>query len=249
MNRILFLVAAIATFGVCALAQPNNPGCPDIDIAVPGLAMADDAVTLSARITGIEKSQNLSFNWWVSAGKITSGQGTPEIKYAASSDEYRERIDVNVDVTGLPKGCPTYASGSTIIQTVSDGGRHSAVTIGNANEEDTLVQLDLLFANIQNNPGIEGVIEFIFDRNENRSRKVARISFVLKHIDFRQIARDRFTLAISNGDSSEILLWSISRGGELPNSERYFKSHGQDPRRLVKAEEFESEIKKIFQEK
>jgi hypothetical protein len=78
---------------------PVRPVCPAVEITCPTALGIDQAVTFSSRYTGGTAGINPVYNWTVSAGTITEGQGTDTIK---------------VDTTGL--------AGQTIRASLSLGG-------------------------------------------------------------------------------------------------------------------------------
>jgi hypothetical protein len=58
----------------------DQKDCPQITVSCPtDLVKAGDSVTFSANVSGGDPKVTPTYNWSVSAGTITSGQGTPSI--------------------------------------------------------------------------------------------------------------------------------------------------------------------------
>jgi hypothetical protein len=78
---------------------PVRPVCPAIEVTCPTPAGVDQPLTFTSRYTGGTPGTSPVYNWTVSAGRITEGQGTDTIK---------------VDTTGL--------AGQTVHASLSLGG-------------------------------------------------------------------------------------------------------------------------------
>ena len=141
----------------CTTPPPPRPLCPDIRVDCPsGLTLAGQPITFTANVSGGDPNASLTYNWTVSAGTISSGQGTSSI---------------TVDTTGL-------SSGSSIIGTVTVGGLDPSCTAsqsctaginrqeearkfdeyGNIKRNDEKARLDNFANELQANPGAQGYI-------------------------------------------------------------------------------------------
>jgi hypothetical protein len=79
---------------------PPQPVCPNIVIQCPDRAVLGETLTFSSSVTELPSTGPPTFNWTVSAGRITEGQGTGTIR---------------VDTTGL-------SAGQTVTATLQMGG-------------------------------------------------------------------------------------------------------------------------------
>ena len=119
----LFLLI-LASFFLSAgtKAQAQGPSCPAVEIAYktsrPYLSTIDagfcpgDTVTFTASVNGVSPLDKPTFNWTVSGGKITSGQGSSVITVLADGIEL-EAITATVEVGGvqaLRAGCVRQAA-------------------------------------------------------------------------------------------------------------------------------------------
>jgi PKD-like domain len=91
---------ATVQVAICCL-----PPCPTISISCPTyISEVSDPLIIAVSISGGAPSLNPKYKWQVSAGKIISGQGTPEIK-VETSETTGQRITATVEVEGMPPEC------------------------------------------------------------------------------------------------------------------------------------------------
>jgi hypothetical protein len=84
--------------------------CPNLNISCPTDILATDKpVTVSLSISGGSPHWNPKYKWQVSAGKIISGQGTPEISVDMSRTD-GESVTATVEVDGMRPECSKSAS-------------------------------------------------------------------------------------------------------------------------------------------
>jgi hypothetical protein len=78
--------------------------CPRITVTCPtALVQQGEALTFTASISGIPKTQ-YTFNWTVTAGTISSGQGTSTITLDTTGLG-GQNLTVTVEVGGVPQQC------------------------------------------------------------------------------------------------------------------------------------------------
>jgi hypothetical protein len=100
----LVMLAAII-FGLQFLptAADGADKCPSI--TVTGVAEEGPSALFSANVTSL--NENLTYVWTVSAGTITTGQGTLQISVAAADGS---TVTATVEVGGVLASCPATAS-------------------------------------------------------------------------------------------------------------------------------------------
>jgi hypothetical protein len=111
---VVFLVILIAaSMGARRThAQGQRIGdCPVVLVSCPD-SDTGPTLTFTANTVGGDPSIKLTFNWTLSAGKITSGQGTPSISVDTSGFE-GQTFTATVEVGGFDKACANQASCST----------------------------------------------------------------------------------------------------------------------------------------
>jgi hypothetical protein len=78
--------------------------CPAINITGPaGITKPGEAMYFTANVAGT--ADELTYNWTVSAGKITSGQGTPAIQVDTTGVGNRATITATLTISGLAPIC------------------------------------------------------------------------------------------------------------------------------------------------
>jgi len=97
-------------------ASPASAGqqCPTVTVSCPDTAAEnlEDALTFTANVSGGDSNVTPTFNWTVSAGVISSGQGTSSIKVDTTGIG-GQTVTATVDVGGFPRECRTSNSCTT----------------------------------------------------------------------------------------------------------------------------------------
>src|SRR5712691_7739909 len=82
--------------------------CPTIRVDCPDPAGPIVRFTIAVS-AGVPADAKFTFNWTLSGGKITSGQGTPSITVDASGFG-GQSLTATVEVGGIDRACPNKAS-------------------------------------------------------------------------------------------------------------------------------------------
>jgi hypothetical protein len=85
--------------------------CPTLEISTPSDSFkAGETITFTANVSG--KSDNLTYNWTVSAGTIIEGQGTPKIKVETTREMADGSLTARVEISSdrVASICETEAS-------------------------------------------------------------------------------------------------------------------------------------------
>lgn len=106
---LLAVASALSTHVQAAAAQARTTGgCPTIIVSCPDWG-SGPTLTFSASVAGPDPNIKPTFNWTVTAGVITGGQGTPSITVDMAGLEGRS-FTATVEVGGLPSACAGSAS-------------------------------------------------------------------------------------------------------------------------------------------
>lgn len=98
-------IPKIYTLGPCI--------CPTLDIHAPEIVTNQNSVLIFEAKVGDGDIDGLSYNWYVSAGKIIEGQGTPTIKVEA---EGVKEVKATVQIGGFCETCARTVSFTTKIE-------------------------------------------------------------------------------------------------------------------------------------
>ncbi len=153
LRSIFFCLCSTALFTTGAAAQ-----CPALSISAPSdEVIAGESVTFNANIvSGDSKSaMTLSFNWSISAGTISSGQGSSVIT-VDTADLAGKSVTATLEIGGLPAACARTASATASV-------KPSVVAVkiddfGSVNEELEWAKLDNFVIVLNNEPNAEGYI-------------------------------------------------------------------------------------------
>jgi len=90
--------------------------CPTVTVSCPDTAEEnlEGALTFTANVSGGDPNVTPTFNWTVSAGTISSGQGTSSIQVDTTGIG-GQTVTATVDVGGFPRECRTSNSCTTSI--------------------------------------------------------------------------------------------------------------------------------------
>ncbi|MFL6207642.1 MAG: hypothetical protein ACJ74W_02260 [Pyrinomonadaceae bacterium] len=136
------------------IQQPTP--CPTITVDCPsGVVQAGTPVTFTANVSGGNPNASLTYNWTVSAGTISSGQGTSSITVDTTGTG-GQGITGTVTVGGLDPSCTASAS-----CTVTPGVTPVPIKFdeyGNIKRNDEKARLDNFANELQAQPGAQGYI-------------------------------------------------------------------------------------------
>lgn len=153
-TALVFL--SLATPLVCTDAARGVPQqCPVIKISCTDTSLCGNALPFNAEVSAIAAGAKLSYNWVVSAGMITSGQGTPSIKVDTTGLAWVP-VEATVMVAGLPETCAGKATCTTAI--ICEHLDRKLDEYGNISWSDEKVRLDNFVVEMQNEPTARGYL-------------------------------------------------------------------------------------------
>lgn len=188
--------------------------CPSLSVTGPaGVTQPGDSMTFTANVSG-GTAQNVTYNWSVSAGTISSGQGTPSITVATDRSMAGGNVTATVNI-GLDVDCGCTKDAS---ETAPVGAGPESVLVdefGKLPNDDIRSRLDAFFTELSNNPTNQGYII-----NYGTDKEIAaRERLITNHIAFRNFDRSRITL-VKGGASADgeprTKLWRIPPGATNP---------------------------------
>src|ERR1044071_8677697 len=118
MKKLLTaLLLCIAAAAFSADAQQPSEACPAIKIEGPTeFPSAGGPLTLNVTIDGREPDAGQTFNWTLSAGTITRGQGTSSIEIDTEGLQF-SCLNVSAELAGRKDECPRVARWASLIGT------------------------------------------------------------------------------------------------------------------------------------
>jgi hypothetical protein len=130
------------------------PPCPTLSVTCPDTVEPGTPITFTANVSGGTGSP--TYNWSVSAGTITSGQGTPSIT-VDTTGLAGQTVTATVELGGLDPTCQSTASCTTQVGTEKRQPTRFD-EYGNIRFNDEKARLDNFAIQLQNDPGAQGYI-------------------------------------------------------------------------------------------
>ena len=205
--------SATVTVANCTCRRPPPP-CPTVSVSCPSEVEPNQPITFTASVSGGDPAATWTYNWSVSAGTISSGQGTSTIQ---------------VDTAGL--------AGQTVTATVSIGGADPSCTgttascttsvkpppplavkfdeYGNIRFNDEKARLDNYAIQLQNQPGSAATIIVYGSCAGEAQQRGDRAKDYL--VNTRGIEAGRITV-VDGGCRSDLTvqLWIVPSGAAAP---------------------------------
>jgi hypothetical protein len=140
----------------CGCVTPPAPqiSCPTVTVSCPDTGTAGTPVTFTANVTSGDTNVTPTFNWTVSAGTISSGQGTSSI--TVDTTGVAGTITATVDVGGYDRSCST-SNSCTVSFPVNPPAR-KIDEYGNIRFNDEKARLDNYAIELQNDPTAQGYL-------------------------------------------------------------------------------------------
>jgi hypothetical protein len=174
-------------------------------------------ITFTANVAGGDANVTPTYNWSVSAGTISSGQGTSSITVDTTGIG-GQSVTATVEVGGYPPSCnPTTASCTTQVRTPRADCRKFD-SYGNIKFNDEKARLDNYAIQLQNEPGSTGyIIAYGSCTGEGQARADRAKDYL---VNTRGIDAGRI-VTINGGCRSELTvdLWICPAGATAPTAD------------------------------
>ena len=199
--------------------NPTPPPCPTVSVSCPDTGTVGTPVTFTANVSGGDSGVTPTYNWTVSAGSISSGQGTSSITVDTTGVAGGSTITATVDVGGYDRSCSTSNSCTVNFPLVAVSRKYDEY--GNIRFNDEKARLDNYAIELQNNPGAQGYIIAYggrVGRAGEAQRRADRARDYL--VNTRGIDASRIT-TVDGGYREELTvqLWIVPQGATPPANE------------------------------
>jgi hypothetical protein len=191
---------------------PPPCSCPTITVSGPaGITQGGDSMTFTANVSGGTQT-SVTYNWTVSAGTITSGQGTASITVATTREMRNTSVTATVDVGGTNCQCTTTASATGDV-----GGPPPARLIdeyGKLSNDDVKARIQGLYTQLANEPTAQGYI--IIYGTPAQIRTMRRQ--ITSAISFLKLDASRVTIieGPDDGSGGKVKIFIVPPGAENP---------------------------------
>jgi hypothetical protein len=190
------------------------PPCPTVAVSCPDAVDEGSPITFSASVTGGATNVTATYNWSVSAGTISSGQGTSTIT-VDTAGLGGQTVTATLEVGGYPPACGRTASCSTQVRTTVVPEPTKFDEYGNIRFNDEKARLDNYAIQLQNAPGSEGyIIAYGTCAGEGQARADRAKNYL---VNTRGIEAGRI-VTIDGGCRSDLTveLWVVQTGARKP---------------------------------
>ena len=190
------------------------PPCPTLSISCPtDQITAGNPATVSANVSGGDPNATITYNWTVSAGTISSGQGTPTIT-VDTTGLAGNSVTATVEIGGVGPECDrTESCTFQVAGVVPQSRKFDEYTDLRFNDEKA--RLDNFAIQLQQEPGAQGYyVIFGSCEGEADQRSARAVDYLVNN---RGIDRSRITVV--NGGCREQLtveLWIRPTGASEP---------------------------------
>ncbi len=191
--------------------------CPTISVSCPDNVTAGSPITFTANVSGGDNNVTPTFNWTVSAGTISGGQGTSSIT-VDTTGLGNQTVTATADVGGYDRTCSASNSCSTTVRAVIVATKFDEY--GNIRFNDEKARLDNYAIQLQNDPTARGQIIAYGGRVGRAGEAQARADRAKNYlVNERGISADRID-AIDGGFREDLTveLWIVPSGATAPSA-------------------------------
>jgi hypothetical protein len=200
----------------CPCVSPPAPPCPTVRVSCPDTGTTGQPVTFTADVSGGDPNVTPTFNWSVSAGTISSGQGTSSI--TVDTTGVTGTITATVDVGGYGTACSTSQSCTVSFPTAPVNRKFDEY--GNIRFNDEKARLDNFAIALQNEPGAQGHIIAYGGRRGRAGEAQARADRARDYlVNTRGIDPGRI-VTVDGGfrENLTVELWIVPTGAPAPTA-------------------------------
>ncbi len=206
--------ASSTTSVTVAVCTECVPPCPTVSVSCPSDVEADQPITFTASVNGGPSNMTVTYNWSVSAGTISSGQGTSTIT-VDTTGAGGQTVTATVELGGVDPACSRTASCSTSVKNKVVIEPRKFDEYGNIRFNDEKARLDNYAIQLQNEAGSQGyIIAYGGCEGEGQARADRAKNYL---VNTRGIEAGRIT-AVDGGcrEDLTVQLWVVPTGATAP---------------------------------
>lgn len=207
--------AFTATKVVVRNCPPPRPFCPNVSIYCPDITQAGAPVTFTASVNGGTPGVTPVYNWKVSAGSITAGQGTATIT-VDTAGLAGQPISATVEVAGYNLECRATCQSAV----PAPPNPRQADEYGEIKYDDEKARLDNFAIELQNNPGAQGYVIAYGGRRAKHGEGQRRATRALNYLTKTRGLDSSRIVTVDGGfrESGSTELWIVPPGATPPRA-------------------------------
>lgn len=203
----------------CPTPTPTPlPACPTINVSCPTVGKVGDPATVTASVSGGDPSATYTYNWSVSAGTITAGQGTNSIT-VDTTGLGGQTVTATVTVGGVPANC-TNSQSCTFNVPPAPQVPVKVDEVEYTRFNDLKARLDNFAIALQNDPTSQGYI-IAYGGRRGTAGEAQRLADRAKEYLVNNRGIDAGRIATVDGGYRERLsleLWRVPSGATPPTA-------------------------------
>jgi hypothetical protein len=202
----------------CPCVHPTPPPCPTVSVSCPDTGTIGQPVTFTANVSAGDPNVTPTFNWTVSAGTISSGQGTSSITVDTTGVGGGTTITATVDVGGYDRSCSTSSSCTVSFARTIEARKIDEY--GNIRFNDEKARLDNYAIELQNDPTAQGYLICYGGRKGRTGEGQRRCDRAKDYlVNTRGISGDRI-VTVDGGYKEDLTveLWVVPSGAKAPQA-------------------------------
>ncbi|MEO6655241.1 MAG: hypothetical protein ABIO36_04095 [Pyrinomonadaceae bacterium] len=183
--------------------------CPDLTVSGPsGITSPGSPMTFTASTSG-----DVTYSWTVSAGTISSGQGTPSITVDTTGLS-NQNVTATVDIGGREAECNCTITASATGDVAGVPTASIVDEFGAKTDDEIKANVDNFFIQLNNNPSARGFIINYGSAAEIKKRRAQ----IMKAINFRKydVSRVTFVDGPDNGSGVNTKFYLVPAGATDP---------------------------------
>ncbi|HEX7957363.1 MAG TPA: PKD domain-containing protein, partial [Pyrinomonadaceae bacterium] len=203
----------------CVLRPTPTPQpCPTVSVSCPSEPVrAGQPITFTANVSGGDSGVTPTFNWTVSAGTISTGQGTSSITVDTTGLPDNSSVTATVDVGGFDRSCQASNSCTTGVTARTS---RKIDEYGNIRFNDEKARLDNFAIELQNDPTAQGYLVCYGGRRGRTGEAQRRCDRAKDYlVTTRGITSDRI-VTVDGGFREDLTveLWIVPSGATPPQN-------------------------------
>jgi hypothetical protein len=237
----LIVVVAVCFFSVAsasfrASAQQSKTKCPKTMVTCPDTVNAGDALTFVADLRGGDQNVTPTYNWTVSAGTISSGQGTSVITVDTTGLSGAS-VTATVDVGGYDRECGYGSTASSCTTSVTKKAEARKLDeYGALKPQDENARLDNFVIELQSDPTAQAYLVY-YSGSSSRPGGVKKTA--ARAIDYLVTKRGldgQRVMTLDGGmrEQATLELWIVPAGAPPPQPTPTVKPAATKPASQVK---------------
>jgi len=147
-------VSGSTTVTIAPCPNCEKPPCPTVNVSCPDQVDEGQPMTFTANFSG---NQSITYNWSVSAGTISSGQGTSSIT-VDTTGLGGQTVTATVEIGGIDPSCSRTASCTTSVKQKAIPTCEKVDEYGDIKFNDEKARLDNFASRLQTDAGSQGYI-------------------------------------------------------------------------------------------